>query len=63
MTVTPADVLNTLIEAEVGGAMVLANARSVRGARAIRSERAVDEVLVVVSLDVGGYRLECTGRR
>ena len=41
----------------------MANARSVGGARAIRSERAVDEVLVVVSIDDGGYPLECTDRR
>jgi len=56
MAVTPANVLDTLIETKVGPAVVLADARGVRGAGAVRPEGSVDEVLVVVSpIDNDGY--------
>lgn len=55
MAVAPTYVLDPLVEAEVGSAVVLADAGGMRGARAVRTEGGVDEVLVVVSpIDNGG---------
>lgn len=64
MAVTPANVLDTLIETKVGSAVVLADAGGVRGARAVRAEGGVDEVLVVVSrIDDSGYSRQSANER
>lgn len=50
VAVTPADVLDPLVEAEMRCAVILTDARSMGGSRTVGAEGGVDEVLLGVSI-------------